>query len=190
VATIVRNLPFFSRPTKVTVQGREVSVKADQIIVSVSLAAGGAAGLEPRTPRFPAILDTGHTHNFSIHEQQLIDWAGVDPRVLNKIGEIRVGNDRLPLLDADIWLYRNVPGKTEIAAERVPFCVELDAGVAVYPRSMDKAPRLPLIGLRAMRMARFRVNIDCDALRCTIRTGTRFRVLRFWLERTVAFDTR
>ncbi len=73
MATIVRNLPFFSRPTKVNFQGREVSVKADQIIVWVSLAAG----------------------------------------------------------------------------------------------------------LRAMRMGRFRVNIDCDALRCTIRTRTRFRVFSF-----------
>jgi hypothetical protein len=176
VAILVRNQPFFSTPTNVTVQGREVPVKADQIIVWVSLTTGGTARLDSGTPRFPAILDTGHTHNFSIQEQQLIDWAGVDPRALTRIGDIRVGNDRLPLLEADVWLYPNVPGKTDLAAGRAPFCVELDAGVAVYPRSMDAAPRLPLLGLRAMRLAGFRLSIDCDSLRLTIQTAPRFRV--------------
>jgi hypothetical protein len=176
VAILVRNQPFFSTPTKVTVQGREVPVKADQIIVWVSLTAGGTARLDSGTPRFPAIIDTGHTHNFSIQEQQLIQWAGLDPRALTKLGEIRVGNDRLPLFEVDLWLYRNLPGKTDLAAGRAPVCVELDAGVAVYPRSMDTAPRLPLLGLRAMRLAGFRLAIDCDALRLTIRTATRFRV--------------
>jgi hypothetical protein len=143
VAILARNQTFFSKPTKVTVQGREIPVKADQIIVWVSLAAGGAARLSPRTPRFPAILDTGHTHNFSIREHQLIEWAGIDPRTLTKTGEIRVGSDRLPLFEADVWMYQNVPGKTDLAAGRAPVCVELDAGVAIYPRSMDTAPRLP-----------------------------------------------
>ena len=176
MAILVSNQPFFSTPTKVTVNGREVSVKADQIIVWVSLVEGGTGRLDSGTPRFPAILDTGHTHNFSIQEQQLIEWAGVDPRVLTKIGEIRVGKDRLPLFEADVWLYRNVAGKTDLSAGRAPYCVELDAGVAVYPRATDTAPRLPLLGLRAMRLARFRLGIDCDALRLTIRTATRFRV--------------
>ena len=177
MAIFVRNQPFFSTPTKVTVNGREVSVKADQIIVWISLTAGGTARLDPGTPRFPAILDTGHTHNFSIQEQQLIEWAGVDPRVLTKIGEIRVGKDRLPLFRAgSLALSEHAVGKTDLAAGRAPVCVELDAGVAVYPRSMDTAPRLPLLGLRAMRLAGFRLAIDCDALRLTIRTATRFRV--------------
>jgi hypothetical protein len=96
--------------------------------------------------------------------------------VLTKLGEIRVGNDRLPLFELDLWLYRNIPGITDLTAGRAPVCVELDAGVAVYPRSMNTAPRLPLLGLRAMRLAGFRIAIDCDALRLTIRTATRFRV--------------
>lgn len=176
LAIVVRNQPFFSTPSKVTVQGREVSVKADQIIVWVSLTAGGSTRLDSGTPRFPAILDTGHTHNFSIKEQQLIEWAGLDPRALTKLGEIRVGIERLPLFEVDLWLYRNQPGKSDLATGRAPVCVELDAGVAIYPRSMDTAPRLPLLGLRAMRLAGFRLTIDCDALRLTIRNATRFGV--------------
>jgi hypothetical protein len=174
VPYLVRKLPFHSTRTSVTVQGRVVPIKADQIIVWVSLARGGAAGLERGSSRFPAILDTGHNHNFSIQEQQLIEWAHVDPRTLSRLGEIRLGGDRLPLLEANVWLYPNVPGKPDLAASGAPFCLELDAGVAVYPRAMATAPRLPLLGLRAMRLGGLRLNIDCQALSVTIRTSRRF----------------
>jgi hypothetical protein len=41
---------------------------------------------------------------------------------------------------------------------------------------METAPRLPLLGLRAMRLAGFRLGIDCDSLKLTIQTAPRFRV--------------
>jgi hypothetical protein len=131
VPSIVHDLPFFTTRTSVTVQGHEVPIKADQIIVWVSLAEGGTVNLDPHSPRFPAILDTGHSHNFSIQEQHLIQWAGLDPRTLTRHGEIRVGNDLLPLFEVDVWLHANVPGKRESAASRPAFCLELDNGVAV-----------------------------------------------------------
>ncbi len=174
MSSIVRNLPFFSTRTSVIVQGHEVPIKADQIIVWVSLAEGGKASLDQGCPHFPAILDTGHTHNFSIQEQHLVQWAGLDPRILTKLGEIRVGEDRLPLFEADVWLHANLPGKREVAAGRAPFCLELDAGVAVYPRAMAMAPRLPLLGLRALRVSGLRLNIDCQTLAVTIRTSRQF----------------
>jgi hypothetical protein len=145
VPSIVRKLPFFKTRTSVIVRGQEVPIKADQIIVWISLAAEGENSLDPDHPRFPAILDTGHTHNFSIREQQLVEWAGLDPRVLTKLGEIRIGSDRLPLLDVDAWLHPNVPGKRDVATGRSPYCLELDEGIAVYPRSITMAPRLPLL---------------------------------------------
>ena len=37
------------------------------------------AGTAPTLPRFPAILDTGHNHNFSIRHQHLVNWASIDP---------------------------------------------------------------------------------------------------------------
>ena len=157
---LVRNLPFFKTRTTVIVRGREVPVKADQIAVWMSLAEEGRDSLDPDQLRFPAILDTGHTHNFSIREQQLVEWAGLDSRLLAKLGEIRIGNDRLPLLAADAWLYPNLPGKREVASGRPPFCLELDEGIAVYPRAMTTAPRLPLLGLRALRLAGLRLVVD------------------------------
>jgi hypothetical protein len=133
VAYILRSLPFFSTRSSVVVQGREVPITADQIILWVSLTEGGKASLDRDSPRFPAILDTGHTHNFSIREEQLVEWSGLDPRVLTRLAEIRIGGDRLPLLEVDVWLHSNVAGKREVAADPAACCLELDAGIAVYP---------------------------------------------------------
>jgi hypothetical protein len=41
------------------------------------------------------------------------------------------------------------PGKRDELAEP-PFCLELEEGIAVYPRGVVQAPRLPLLGLRAI----------------------------------------
>ena len=173
MSSIIRDLPFLNPRTSLIVQGHEVSIKADQIIVWVSLAEGGKAGLDQGCPRFPAILDTGHTRNFSIQEQQLVQWAGLDPRMLTGFGEIRVGDDRLPLLEANVWLHANVPRKREVATDRAPFCLELDAGVAIDPRTMATA-----LGYRCSVfgrcMAGLRLNIDCQRLTVTIRTPRGF----------------
>jgi hypothetical protein len=176
VPTIIRKLPFFDAPTTVVVQGRVVPVKSDQIIVWVSIAEGGQADVEAARPHFPAILDTGHSHNFSIQEQQLVQWAGLDPRSLTKLGEIRVGGDRLPLLEADVLLHTNEPGQRDVLVRRPPYCLELDSGIAVYPQTVAIAPRLPLLGLRAFRRAGFSLTIDCQVRRVTIRTPRRFWV--------------
>src|SRR5262245_19347517 len=87
VPPIVRKLPFFKTRTSVTVGGQEVLVKSDQIVVWMSLSEGGKVDLDLDLDqlRFPAIVDTGHTHNFSIQEQQLAQWAGLDPRLLTKL---------------------------------------------------------------------------------------------------------
>jgi len=176
VSVIVGKLPFFNTRTNVIVRGQEVPIKADQIVVWMSLSEGGRGSLDPEPLRFPAIVDTGHTHNFSIQEQQLAEWAGLDSRLLTKLGEIRIGSDRLPLLDVDAWLHPNIPGKRDVATGRSPFCLELDEGIAVYPRAMTAAPRLPLLGLRALRLAGLQLIIDCRKLMVTIR-----KPYRFWM---------
>jgi hypothetical protein len=60
---ILNRLPYFKVSTTVTVRGATVRIKPYQIIVWVSIS---PVDLEwdPRTPVFPAILDTGNNHNF------------------------------------------------------------------------------------------------------------------------------
>jgi hypothetical protein len=171
---ILRDLPFFEAPTALLFQGRHVRIKADQIIVWVSITESGERNLHPSHPFFPAILDTGHNHNFSIRDEHLIRWAGFDPRYLTKSRHLRIAGDRLPVLEADVWLRPNERGKRDVPAEKTPFSLNIDLGIVVYPKGAPNAPRLPLLGLRALRRAELHLTIDCRRRAVKLRTTRRF----------------
>jgi hypothetical protein len=171
---ILRDSPFFDTPTKAIFQRREVPIKPDQIIVWVGLTETEQTEFDPGRPFFPAILDTGHTHNFSIREDHLIRWAGLHPQHLASFGEARIGGERVPLRHAFVWLRPNRRGKREQPDDGAPFPLELVSGIAVYPETMAHAPRLPLPGLRALRFAGLHLTIDCRRCLTTLRTARRF----------------
>ena len=75
MAVIVRKQPFYEQPTSVVVEGEPVRIKPYQIILWVSLAPPEERTLRPNAPRFPAILDLGHSHNFSLTEEHLTHWS-------------------------------------------------------------------------------------------------------------------
>ena len=113
---ILQDLPFFDTPTRADFERGPVPIKAHQIMVWVGITEGPLTEFDPGRPCLPAILDTGHTHNFSIREDHLIRWAGLDPRSLENQGEVRISGDRVPLLYADVWLRPNVRGKHAIGS--------------------------------------------------------------------------
>ena len=173
MAAILRDLPFFDVKTTAVVHGRPVPIKADQIIVWVGITEGRHSEFDSRRPFFPAILDTGHSHDFSIQVSHLIHWAGLDPRFLKKSGETRIHGDRLQLLEAGVWIRLNQPGQRDRFLDLDPFPLELDWGIAVYPTTMTRAPRLPLLGLRALRRAQLHLTIDGRRQRVRLRTARR-----------------
>ena len=75
---ILDRLPYHDRPTALSFGTRKIDVRGYQIVVWLSL----------RQLVFPAILDTGHSHNLTISSRHLAEWAGVDD--LEPIGEIEV----------------------------------------------------------------------------------------------------
>jgi hypothetical protein len=173
--TILRDLPFFpEKPKDVEFDGRYIPIKADQIMVWVGVTEGAQTEFDPRRPVFPAILDTGLSHNFSIRSENLIRWAGLDPRWLERAGEARISEEKVPLYQADVWIHPNIRGKPDRAAGIEPFRLALHQGIAVYPPTMSGAPRLPLLGLRALRLARLHLTIDCNRCLVTLRTPRRF----------------
>ena len=121
-----------SRPTPlldgtgapVVVRGQSMPIRRYQVIVWVSVSVADFPW-DPRTPAFPAILDTGNTFTLSIFQKQLIQWAGIQPPLLPNLGRIREGGQRYPCHEADVWLHPNVPGRRDRRSDRLPLRLQL-----------------------------------------------------------------
>jgi hypothetical protein len=166
---ILDRLPYSTDRTVTDVRGETVQVKAYQILVWVSVSAENILEWDPRTPRFPAILDTGNNHNFAIAQGQLLRWAGLDSRLLPLCGAARESGQRLPLHAADLWLHLNRAKTREISEHRQPARLGLRQGLTVYPD--ETAPRLPILGLRALTVNHLRSLIDGEKREVTIYTA-------------------
>lgn len=134
-----------------------MEVRRYQIVVWVSL----------RTLLFPAILDTGHSHNFAIREGQLKSLAGVDS--LPVIGHARVNRLLLPQAKADVWLHGNRRGTREPGATAL--LLTMEQGITIYPEGSQNAPRLPLLGLRAISRNNLTLVIDGKRRSVTLKSG-------------------
>ncbi|HWB13589.1 MAG TPA: hypothetical protein VG826_30470 [Pirellulales bacterium] len=115
-------------------------VRAFQLIVTVRLCVGRQISGE-----FPAVLDTGHSHNFSISEALLHSWTGFS---LLSVRTTRVNGVPVPVAMADV----------ELEGHRL----RLPDGIAVFPQGHPAITRLPLVGLRAIVRNRLKVSIEGD----------------------------
>jgi hypothetical protein len=154
---IIDRLPYHDKPTLLTFGSRTVEVRSYQIVIWASI----------DRLMFPVIVDTGHSHNFSIPQRQLIEWAGVPE--LEQIGEVEVNRQRMPQYRSDLRLHRNRPGTREPRQETSPLV--FDQGITVIPQDIEGAPRMPLLGLRALTLNRLRLSIDGKRRQVTLRVG-------------------
>jgi hypothetical protein len=92
---LIDRLPYYDETSYLTVGETPVEVRRYQIVVRVSLTGH----------LFPAILDSGHSHNFTISQRQLERFAGIDS--LPVIGHTEVNRQLLPQVKADVWLHGN-----------------------------------------------------------------------------------
>ena len=74
-----------------------IPIKPYQIVVWVSVTARAVIELPRDAPRFPAVLDTGHSHNFSIQDKQLTQGAALEVATLPRIASMRERGRHLPL---------------------------------------------------------------------------------------------
>jgi hypothetical protein len=151
---VLDRLPFGDRPHVVSVGQDAVDVHRNQIIVWISI----GDVLRP----LPAILDTGHGHNLSIGREQLDRWGGT---VFEDIGELDIDGKPVTQYAADVRIHCNVPGRTELSGDT--FQLEMPQGISVMD---ERAPRLPLLGLRTVIANRLRLVIDGDRRRTTLKT--------------------
>jgi hypothetical protein len=143
---ILSRLPVLETHSEVSTPGGIVAVKPYQIVVMVSITARNVTELDQGAPRIPAILDTGDNHNLAIRREQLNRWVRLRQP---ERGQIRVGDARLPLVPANIWIHPNRPGTRE-GTGRQPFKLEVKEGIAVYPPEATNPARLPILGLRGL----------------------------------------
>jgi hypothetical protein len=120
------------------------------------------------TRSFPAVIDTGFNRTLLLQEQHLREWAGLRRERLKKVDEIRAYGRAASVLAANVWLHPNIPGTRELAGAP-PFCIHLDPGIAVCPSDVSQ-PRLPLLGLAALRFGDLQVFFQWRRMAVTIRT--------------------
>jgi hypothetical protein len=108
---VIRKLEYSDTETWVPLPaGTRFRINPDQVVIWVRV----VPILEPvtdQTPRFPALQDTGHGHNFSITEEQICDRAKIDRGSLDKLGSMLINAVETPLHRAGVWVYRNQRGK-------------------------------------------------------------------------------
>jgi hypothetical protein len=165
MSKVLDQLPYADSPTVAVVKGEPVPVLAHQIIVWVSISIRDLPSLSGEVARIPAILDTGNTFGFSITEEELFRWCGLEPQALEVLGRVFINRRELARYAADVWIHRNQRGHRDKFRQAPPYRLELRDGIAVFPSGFGNvAPRLPLLGLRA---------IDENGLRCTINGSKR-----------------
>lgn len=139
--------PFLEEPSELMFKTEPIRVRPFQIILWVSLTPKRIDVPNPRDLPFPAILDTGYSHTFSIREKHLIEWAGIRPDTMPLMGSARDRDERVPLRSANIWVHPNVRRNRDLMAPRPPMAVAAPKGIGVYSGDF---PRLPILGLRAI----------------------------------------
>jgi hypothetical protein len=158
---ILDRLPIYESPALVTVQGEVVEVRRNQIIVWLSVRA------PHRT--FPAILDTGLSHNLSMARRHAERWIGAD---LPRIGRYKIGTIKVEQFAADVAIHRNKPGTRELR-DSVPHPLTMHEGISILPDELPIAPRIPILGLRTIMRNRLTLIVDGKRNRVTLKTGWR-----------------
>lgn len=168
---ILRQLPFFDEETTAAAPDGPVVVRAYQMVVWVSVTRKGIADLSAAALRVPAVLDTANNHNFSLQEDHLARWACLDIPSIPRFGQVWIGGQTVPLLELNVLLHCNRPGKRDDVGRGNPYCLELPEGLAVYPRGVRSVARLPTLGLRALVRSRLQLLVDGKRQCVSLRTS-------------------
>ena len=167
---ILNRLPLSESHSSVPTPDGIAEVKPYQIVVMVSLAPRKLMELPEGSPRFPAILDTGNNHNFSIRKEHFERWARVR---IGERGRVRSGGNELPLLAGSVWIHPNQPGRSYLW-DKPPFRREMQERLIIYPEVAPNPSRLPVLGLRALVRNRLKLIIDGNRREVTLKTSSWF----------------
>jgi len=154
---ILVRLPIYDEPALIDEQGEVYQVWKNQTIIWVSFA--------ETQKHFPAILDTGHSHNLSVARRQLGEWGPLD---LKQIGQAKIAGHVVPRYSSDLFVHRNLPGTRQLSGTHR---LRMDGGFAVVPDDLPIAPRLPLLGIHIIIADKLRLLIDGERRQVTLKTS-------------------
>jgi hypothetical protein len=154
---ILDRLPYVDKPSVLSFPGGSLDVRAFQIIVWLRI----------KSAVFPAVLDTGHSHNLSISDRLLKNWAGVES--LPQIGQTEVNRQVVPQFFATLWMHKNRAGTRQPVPSA--FQLKIEHGITVIPEESPAAPRLPLLGLRALTTSGLRLIVNGKRRHITLKTS-------------------
>ena len=155
MSLILDRCPFYEEATEVDTPSGPILIRAYQIVAWVGISVRGALSRP-----FPAVLDTGHSHNFSIKEEHLELWTGLHAQEIQTIGHARMNKQLVELKAAAVAIYPNTPGGRDTLPGMSPHLLILTEGIAVHRAGDPLAPRLPLLGLRALVKNHLQITID------------------------------
>lgn len=178
---ILDRLPIPDRGESVKFGATEIRIHRDQILVWLSISLSGVSEQEENIPRIPALIDPGSGFEFSIKGGHLAEWAGLVPDLLDVLGTVEINHQTVNRHAADVWIYPNQPGRREWGPGK-PFRLEMDRGIAVYPRSdVPAGPRLPLLGLPGLLKNKLDFWIDADRRHVYLQTASwRTKLIRLF----------
>lgn len=165
---LLDRMPFTTASASLSVRGEPVTIRADQIIVWITLTLRRVSEPNPLAIPFPAILDTGYNYSFAIQERQLNVWTGLRSEMLGVIGAVREGGQRIPLREANLWIHLNQPHMRDLRPNHRPVILNASRGIAVFPNNF---PRLPILGLRAIAENRLILCVNGPRRVATLRTS-------------------
>jgi hypothetical protein len=117
--------PYYTEKSTVAVLNESVEVKAFQIIVWVTIL-HDAREFDSSATKFPAILDTGTTHNFVITKDHLSRWAGLQASDLPKVGRVRLEGKHDARSSVPVFVYTPVEIASNLRLKKAsPFSTEL-----------------------------------------------------------------
>lgn len=149
--------------------GSTVMIANHQIMLWLSLSPVGLDTPPNESRPFPAILDTGFNHGFLLQRQHFEQWTGypLDTSIFPVREHLRVYGKQANIHEADLWLHRNVAGRRDRSRRTTPTRLQLDLGIVISP--VSDQPRLPLLGLVAIRKSGLKIMIDGGKGRVSLR---------------------
>ncbi len=161
------------------VHGQRLVLPPHALVVDFCLAPRGQAGPPPDGPWFPAVIDTGTTHNFSLCVGHFGPSAVAPLADFRKLGTIvftyadgRRDPRKRPLYDGDLW------ARSQVAPTLPPLRIELSEGFALFD---PDGPPYPILGTAALATAGLRLAVDYEGRRAALTWGGPLRFGDFLL---------